>query len=112
MIHYSKIIAGFQAYISSEIIAQVDGSIKGWGVAIATGIVARRAVQIFDAVKNHPMLTALGLVDGEMIDIDIIYAEALKAAQHESATINIPVLGPVTFKAADVESLYRHITGV
>ena len=36
-------------------------------------------------------------------------AELRKQAQRGAATIDIPIVGPVTFTATDVDSLYRHI---
>ena len=50
-------------------------------------------------------------IEGENIDVDAIYAELLKQAQKSSMTIDLPVIGPITFGTADVESLYRHIVG-
>lgn len=55
--------------------------------------------------------TALGLVEGVNIDVDAIYAELLKQARKGSATVDLPIVGPITFGVADVESLYRHIMG-
>lgn len=111
MIHYSKVINGAMRYIDDEIISKMNGSMKGWGVGIAAGLMAKRAEQIYARLRDVPALAALGLVDGEMVDAEGIYAEALRMAQKGSATINIPIIGAVTFTAADVESLYRHIIG-
>ena len=44
------------------------------------------------------------------MDVDAIYSALLKQAQKGSATATLPLIGPVTFKAADVEALYRYIT--
>ena len=111
MVHYSKVIQGMVNYIDSDIIAQMNGSMRGWGIGIVTGLAAKRAEQLFGVLRNNPIVTALGLVDGEMIDIDAIYSEALRMAQKGSATVSIPILGTVTFKTEDIESVYRHIKG-
>jgi len=111
MVHYSKVINGAVNYIDTEIVSQMNGSLKGWGLGIVTGLMAKRAEQLFAGLRENPLIVSLGVVDGEMIDIEAIYAEALRTAQRSSATVNLPVIGSVTFKAADVESLYRHIIG-
>lgn len=111
MIHYSRVIKGAVDYIDSEIVSQMNGSLKGWGLGIVTGLMAKKAEQLFAELREMPLVASLGIVEGEMVDVEAIYAEALRAAQRSSATVNLPVIGPVTFKAADVESLYRHITG-
>lgn len=111
MIHYSRVISGAVNYIDSEIIAQMNGSLKGWGLGIVTGLMAKRAEQLFSELRQNPLLVSLGIVEGEMVDIEAIYAEALRMAQKGSATVNLPMVGAVTFRAADVESLYRHMMG-
>ena len=111
MVHYSKVSNGLMAYAKDEIVSKFNGTLLGWGTAIASGIIAARTEEIFRAIRNHPALRIAGLVDGEMIDIDIIYAEALKASQKTSATVNVPIIGPITFTTKDVESLYRYIIG-
>ena len=111
MIHYSRVISGAVNYIDNEIIAQMNGSLKGWGLGIVTGLMAKRAEQLFSELRQNPLLASLGIIEGEMVDIEAIYAEALSMAQKGSATVNLPMVGAVTFRAADVESLYRHMMG-
>lgn len=111
MIHYSKIISGLTAYIDAEILSKMTGSLKGWGIGIAAGLAAKRAEQIYYKLRDNPALAVLGLIDGEMVDIEAIYAEALRMAQRGSATVSVPMIGPVTFGVGDVEALYRHIIG-
>ena len=111
MIHFSRVINGAVNYIDNEIVSQMNGSLKGWGLGIVTGLMAKRAEQLFVELRQNPLIASLGVVDGEMIDIEAIYAEALRIAQKGSATVNLPMIGAVTFKASDIESLYRHIMG-
>lgn len=111
MVHYSKVINGLMAYVDNEIVSKMAGSLKGWGIGIAAGLVGRRAEQIYSALRDNAALASLGLIDGEMVDIEAIYAEALRMARKGTATVNIPMIGAVTFSAADIESLYRYIIG-
>lgn len=111
MVHYSKAIKGLTQYIDNEILAKLNGSAAKWAAGAAVALAARRADQIYQQIAKHPVALALGLVDGENVDIDAIYAEILRQAQQGSATIDVPLLGPITFGAADVESLYRYIKG-
>lgn len=111
MIHYTKVINGLLKYIDSDILAQMNGSLGAWGAAIIIGLIAKRVEQVYHTLADNPLIKALGVVDGEMIDIESIYAEALKASQKGSATVSLPAIGPITFKTTDVESAYRHIIG-
>lgn len=111
MIHFSKVLNGAQKYIDNEIAAQFKGSLKAWGISAAAGIVQARAGQMFQALTQIPALKVMGLIDGEMVDEELIYAQLLDAARKGSATVNIPLLGPVTFGEHDVETLHRYIIG-
>jgi hypothetical protein len=111
LVHYTKVINGLIKYIDADILAQMNGSLGAWGAGIIIGLIAKRAEQVYHTLANNALVKTLGVVDGEMIDIESIYAEALKAAQKGSATATLPVIGPITFKTADVESVYRHIIG-
>lgn len=111
MIHYTRVLKGTMNYVDAEIVSKMQGSIKAWGVEIVTGLLADRGEAVFLAAREHPLVKLMDVVDGENIDVDRLYAKAMQAAQRGSATVNIMFIGPVTFKTADVESLYRHIMG-
>lgn len=111
MIHYSKVVNGLMSYVDNEIVAKMNGSLKGWGVGIIAGLLGRKADQVFATLRNNPIAASLGLIDGEMVDVEAVYSEALRMAQRGSATVNVPMIGAVTFSAVDVESLYRYIIG-
>lgn len=111
MVHYSKVVSGLMSYVDNEIVAKMNGSLKGWGVGIVAGLLGRKADQVFVALRNNPIAASLGLIDGEMVDAEAVYSEALRMAQRGSATVNVPMLGAITFTTADVESLYRYIIG-
>ena len=104
-------LAGIAGYVNDEIVSKMTGSWKAWLVGGAAGLATARAGKLIDELAKNPMITALGLIQGEMIDVEAIYTELLKQAQKGSATVDLPVVGPITFGVADVESLYRHITG-
>lgn len=111
MIHKSKVAAGLAMYIDRELAAQFAGSLKGWGVAMAGGIVAARADRVLDLLVQLPAARVLGITEGEMIDDELLFATLAAAAQKSSATVELPVLGPVTFTAKDVDALHRYVIG-
>lgn len=111
MTHYSRVIQGLTAYADAEILSKLNGSLKAWMVGGALEILAGSAEGVFRSIQSIPMLDALGVIDGENIDVDRLYAAMRKQAQRSPATVNIPLVGPITFTAADVDSLYRHIKG-
>lgn len=112
MVHKSKVLRGLGNYVDAEIVSKLTGSWKAWIVGGFAGLAANRADALIGQLAGNPVVIALGLIDGENIDVDAIYAELLKQAQKSSMTLDMPVIGPITFGVADVESLYRHIMGV
>ena len=111
MIHKSRIAAGLATYIDKELAAQFAGSLKGWGVAMAGGIVAARADRVLDVLIQVPAVRALGIADGEMIDDELLFAVLAEAAAKSSATVDVPLLGPVTFTGNDIDALRRYVMG-
>lgn len=111
MIHYSKVVQGLMSYAETEIVGKMTGSGKAWLIGAALGLLAERSDQYIRGWLGSDIAKGLKLADGEMVDIDAVYAHVLKQAQKGSATVNVPMLGAITFSAADVECAYRHIKG-
>ena len=111
MIHYSKLLNALSAYIESEIAGPINGTLKAWGVRIAAGVLRERAGKVLTALMQHPIAAALDIVDGELVDEELLFRLALDAAKKGNATVDVPVLGPVTFSERDVETLHRLIIG-
>lgn len=111
MMHYTKVVQGLMAYADAEILSKLNGSMKGWMVGAVLELIGGSAENAFRQIRNIPMIEVLGVIDGENIDVDRLYAILRKQAQRGPATVNIRFLGPITFTEADVDSLYRHIKG-
>ena len=109
MLHYSRVIQGIANYIDNDLVSALKGSWKAWLLGGMAGIAMTRAEQIFNSVKDNPIMAALGLVDGENINADLLYSELKKQAQKGTATATLPIIGPVTFGPSDVDALFRYI---
>ena len=80
--------------------------IFGAGAELYIGNIA----QIFNKLKVHPMVSALGIIDEQdQIDLDKLYAVLLHQADQSPMTIDIPMAGAFTFNRSDVEKLYNYI---
>lgn len=109
MVHYTKVINGIVSFIEQDMISKMNGTMKAWALGTAVALAVKKAPEVFEKLRGNAMVQALGLIDGEMVDIDSIYAELLNQAQKYSATIDFPIIGPVTYSSSDVEALYRLI---
>lgn len=111
MVHYSKVINGLATFIDREIIAKMAGGWRSWMIGSAAGVALARAEQVYRKLADNEMLRSLGVIDGENVDIDIIYEQLRQQANHGSMTIDLPLIGGITFGVADVDALYRYIKG-
>jgi hypothetical protein len=109
MLHYSRVIQGIANYIEAELVGKLAGSWKAWMLGGMAGIAMTKADKLFAAVKDNPLVAALGLLEGENINVDLLFTELRKQAQKGTATAVLPIIGPVTFGPADVDALYRYI---
>ena len=109
MLHYSRVIQGIANYIDVELVGKLAGSWKAWALGGMAGIAMIRADHMFAVLKDNAIVGALGLVEGENVNIDLLYSELKKQAQKGTATATLPILGAVTFSSADVDALFRYI---
>lgn len=111
MLHYSRVINGILLYIENEMAGKLAGSLKGWVLSVLAGMAAVRAESLFGTLANNPVAVAVGIIDGENVNVDEFMAGLRKKAQNDTATIPIPGLGPYTIGIADVNALERYIRG-
>lgn len=111
MVHYSKVLAGLSHYIEEEIAAPFNGTLKAWGIRVGAGVLRERAGKALNALMQHPIAKAFEVVDGEMVDEELLYRLLIDAARQGTATADIMLLGPVTFGEHDVDKLHRYIMG-
>ena len=111
MMHYTRVISGLIAYINNDLAAAFNGSWQSWIIRTLAGLATTKAENIFRSVADSSLIKALGLVDGENINIDLFMSELKRNAQQSTATVNLPIIGAVTFNANDVDTLHRYIIG-
>lgn len=111
MLHYSKVLNGLSQYIEAELAAPHNGTLMAWGIRIGAGILRERTAKILTALMQHPAAKALEIVDGEMIDDELFFRLLADAARKGTATVDIMLIGPVTFGEHDVDALRRYVMG-
>jgi hypothetical protein len=109
MMHYTQVVRGLMAYADAEILSKLNGSLKAWMIGGVLELLGGSAERMFRQIQSMPMIDALGVIDGENVDADRLYAILRKQAQRGPATENIRFIGPITFTVSDVDELYRHI---
>lgn len=109
MYHKSKVIAGAARYINTDILSKLKGGIWYWIIGAAADMALSDAERTITALMDHPIAKFYNVCDGEMIDVDAIYARIHARAEQSTATVNLKALGPVTLSAKDVDTIYQYI---
>lgn len=105
-----QIVGGTLEYANKHIIPKLD-SPKQFVAGMVLGIAANRAQSIVDALAVSPAVKALGVVreDGS-VDLDILYAAAAnQIEQQKTLSLDVPMLGRMTFDRSDIDVLYQTI---
>ena len=107
MVHYKKLIYAAKRYIESEIAGKFPGSIKGGILSFAAFVIGDRGEKLFMQYKDNPMIAALGLIDGENVDDELLMQFLRSKVQTGTITLPVPIAGNMDFNAQDVETFAR-----
>jgi hypothetical protein len=111
MVTLNQVTNGLQKYIEAEILPMVSDWRK-WVLGAGASVALSKSAEIFAKLKANPMIAALGVIDNDdRIDIERLHREFAKQAQKGAITLDVPLLGPVTLNAQDVDRLYHDIVG-
>ncbi|MBR4893719.1 MAG: hypothetical protein IKY53_00720 [Lachnospiraceae bacterium] len=105
----SKVIRGTTNFIDAEVLGKLRGGWQSWVLGAFTGLVMSGADDFIRNLSKNPMLKALGIIDGEQIDVDKLYKQLRAQAEISTATIDLPLAGSITLGVNDVDRLYRLI---
>lgn len=105
MITLEKLKRGLAAYLDEEIVP----NLPGWRQFVFGGAAAL-LISNLDRWMQHPIVTALGIAKGNMIDVEAAYKEIRKRANAPFA-VNIPGIGEMKFSPEDIDKLYERLRG-
>lgn len=110
MYNYENVIQGIIRFMDEELINKMTG-VQRWILGTGAGIAASKGEKLFHTIKDHTLLKALDIVDGDNVNIELLYKELYKQASQGPIEIEIPMLGTLKLDRSDVEKIYRNIIG-
>ena len=110
MYHYERVLNGLVKFIDDELLPKVDG-LQRWVLGTGAGIAANKGAKIFHSLKDNSLLNTLDIVDGEQVNVDLIYEELSKQATASPIVIDIPMVGTIKLNKSDVDKIYHIIVG-
>ena len=113
MINISQIKNGIANYVDCEILPNVpDAGYKKIIIATAAGIISIRIENALSKIKNNQMLKLFDIVnDNGEVDVDIIFDEFCKHIPRTGLTLDVPLVGEMTFHVSDLHTLRNYIGG-
>lgn len=105
-----QVIQGLMNYADSEVMGKLPTSGK-WIVGTAMGLAANKTDRVIDMLKGNAIVQMLGVMDDDgMIDVDaVMTAMKTSADKYGKFTVDVPIVGKLTFTSADVDSLRNYI---
>lgn len=117
MVSIDKIERGAAAFLDRELIPHMPlDSGKRVLVGVGASLLLKGYIQKLHTAKDNEIVAGAGLFDEfGNVDVDKIRAALMERMPDEGMQfdLQIPLLGPVSLKfgRADVDTLYRYITG-
>lgn len=106
MVTYTQVVKGISTYIDTEILPQMTG-FKKIALGVGSGIVLKKADNVYNILKENKIIHALDLVDNNgNINIELLKDEMLLKMGEEKYPIEIPMIGTLTINKNDVNKLY------
>lgn len=106
------VIQGIINYADNEIMNKLPTSGK-WIVGTAMGLGSGKLIKVLDEVKDNKIVKMLDIVDENgNIDVDSLISAMKEAAnKYGKMTVEIPMVGRLSFSSSDIDDLRRYIVG-
>lgn len=109
MVHKSKVVRGIANFVDSEILSKLRGSLQAWIVGGVMLLIIPKVDAIITKLSENDIVKSMGVIDGELINIDELYKAFRAQAEKAEAVIDLPMVGAIKLGVNDVDRLYRLI---
>lgn len=107
-----QIKTGVAAYLDHEFMPQLGegNTVKKVLFGAAISVAIARYTNLAEAMKQHPFVQALGVVDENgSIDVDTFGAALKQNVPKDGVKVDIPTMGTMTLDGTDVDKLLTYI---
>lgn len=110
MVTIEQVKNGLTRYIDKEILPTMPGG-KRFALGVGAALIMQNLEGTLLRYRESPLLAAMNVLDeGNNIDIDTIYAAATDTLKGmEKLSVDIPLLGVLTFRQSDLDALLAAI---
>lgn len=109
---FESIIDGLYRYIDNEIMTGMN-DLQEIIARLAIGRVAENQEAIKNALMNNGVIRSFGIMDSDgCVDVEGLTKDLKREIERkEKVSISIPLIGKLTFKSQDVDTIKQYITG-
>lgn len=110
MVTIEQVKNGLTKYVDSEILPGMSGG-RRFALGVYAALAIKNLENTLDKYMRSPAMAALGVLDsGGNIDIDKVYIAATDTLRNmEKFSVDVPMLGVLTFKQNDLDALLAAI---
>ena len=109
---FGQVIDGLSKYIDKEIYSGMNDW-QEFAARVMVGRIINNQDNVKEMIMHNGFLRTFDIVDSEgLVDVESLAKDIRRElARKEKVTFEIPMFGKMTFSPADVDTLYRTITG-
>lgn len=113
MVSSKQVTSGLAKFADREIVSKLPvGTVKRVAAGAAMALALKRSEQLMAQLSSHPIVSALGVVDGAgNVDVDALRESVSAQIPDTGMVVDVPVLGAIKLFRADVDTLYHDIVG-
>ena len=110
-VSFEKVVDGLNRFIAKEIYPNLN-ELQEFAARLVIGRLNNSVNAVKAYLLNNGFVKTFGIIDTDgMVDIEQLLAEIKQEIQRTgSLTLEIPMMGKITFKPADVDALYEEIS--
>lgn len=113
MVEFNKVIDGLSRYVNANVFSNMN-SLQEIGARLIVGRVIGNPEILKQNLINNGFVRTLAIMDSNgNVDLEPIMRDLKKQIENKGGrlTIEIPMFGKMTFVPADIDDIYREITG-
>ena len=111
-VKFESVVDGLNRYIDKEIFRNLNG-MQEFVARLVVGRINQNAESVKEFLMHNGFVKTMGIIDSEgMVDIDQLLQDVKKEIDRQGCIhFNVPMIGKLTFRAADVDVLKNEIVG-
>lgn len=99
---------GFTAFVDREVAVAFDGWQKAV-VAGGAGLLAANFPKLVNTYSEHPLVGAMGILEGDEINIDALYNAFVPKLNGSKIPLTVPKIGTIKLGKEEIDALMRYI---